>query len=64
MCKCCCDCDCQGVPELRLGQPVPDFELTTYEPTKKDFGKFSLKEHKKNGGWTILFFYPADFTFV
>ena len=56
MCKCCCDCDCKGGPELRLGHPVPDFELTTYEPTKKDFGK--------KGGWTILFFYPADFTFV
>lgn len=49
---------------LRVGQSVPDFELDTYEPAKGDFGKFSLAEQKKNKRWTILFFYPADFTFV
>ena len=49
---------------LKLGQKVPDFELTTYEPTKGDFGKFGLAEQIKNKRWTILFFYPADFTFV
>ncbi len=49
---------------LRVGQKVPDFELDTFEPTKGDFGKFSLKKAKKAGKWTILFFYPADFTFV
>ncbi len=49
---------------LRLGQSVPDFEIDTFEPTKKDFGTFSMAEQKKNGRWTILFFYRADFTFV
>ena len=49
---------------LRLGQRVPDFELTTYEPTKGEFGKFSLAEQIKGKRWTVLFFYPADFTFV
>jgi peroxiredoxin (alkyl hydroperoxide reductase subunit C) len=49
---------------LKLGQKVPDFELTTYEPTKGDFGKFSLAEQIRAQRWTILFFYPADFTFV
>jgi hypothetical protein len=49
---------------LKLGQRVPDFELTTYEPAKGDFGKFSLKDQIANKRWTILFFYPADFTFV
>ena len=29
---------------LKLGQIVPDFELTTFDPTKGDFGKFSLKD--------------------
>ena len=52
---------CSGV---KLGQRVPDFELTTYEPTKGEFGKFSLQEQIKNKRWTVLFFYPADFTFV
>ena len=49
---------------LKLGQKVPDFSLTTYEPTKGDFGKFSLQEQLANKRWTVLFFYPADFTFV
>ncbi len=51
-------------PNIQVGQVVPDFELTTYEPTTKGFGKFSLAEARKNGKWTLLFFYPADFTFV
>ena len=49
---------------VKLGQRVPDFEFTTYEPTKGEFGKFSLQEQIRNKRWTILFFYPADFTFV
>ena len=48
----------------RLGQPVPDFELDVFDPTKKDFAKISLAGLKDQGKWTILFFYPADFTFV
>ncbi len=48
----------------RLGQPVPDFELDVFDPPKKDFGKMSLAGLKAEGRWTILFFYPADFTFV
>ena len=49
---------------LKLGHPVPDFEIDTYDPPLKNFGKISLAEQKKAGKWTILFFYPADFTFV
>jgi hypothetical protein len=52
------------VTTIQVGQPVPDFELETYEPSTKNFGKYSLAEAKKNGKWTLLFFYPADFTFV
>lgn len=47
-----------------MGQTVPDFKLETYEPTKGDFGEISLEILKKNKKWTILFFYPAAFTFV
>jgi len=50
--------------EVKLGQKVSDFEIETYEPTKRDFGKLSLAAQKAAGRWTILFFYPADFTFV
>jgi len=28
---------------VKLGQKVPDFEMVTYEPTKGDFGKFSMR---------------------
>ena len=49
---------------LQLGRPVPDFELNTFLPTEKNFGKFSLAKQKEEGKWTVLFFYPADFTFV
>ena len=55
------DC-CEG--QLKLGNMVPDFEVDTYDPMVKNFGKISLAEQKKAGKWTILFFYPADFTFV
>lgn len=49
---------------IRLGQPVPDFKLRFYDPVANDFGDTTLEELKKAGKWTILFFYPADFTFV
>ena len=49
---------------VSVGHLVPDFELTTYDPIAHDFSKFSLAEAKAAGKWTILFFYPADFTFV
>jgi NADH-dependent peroxiredoxin subunit C len=51
-------------PSLRLGQKVPDFELVTFEPAKGDFGTFRLRDQIANKRWTLLFFYPADFTFV
>ena len=52
---------CHGI---QVGQPVPDFELDIYDAAKDDFDKFSLAENKAAKRWTILFFYPADFTFV
>ncbi len=50
--------------EVRLGKKVPEFELTVYDPVKDDFGKFSLAQQIAKKRWTILFFYPADVTFV
>jgi len=49
---------------ILIGQKVPDFEMETYEPSSGQFGTFSLAEAQKQGKWTVLFFYPADFTFV
>jgi peroxiredoxin len=52
------------ITQLRVGQDVPHFELETYDPAAGDFGKFSLEGAKREGRWTVLVFYPADFTFV
>ena len=52
-------CEC-----LQVGQTVPDFKMETYEPTQFGFGEVSLEQLKKDGKWTLLVFYPADFTFV
>jgi alkyl hydroperoxide reductase subunit AhpC len=52
------------VETIQVGQKVPDFTLETCEPVREDFGQFSLKEAREAGKWTLLFFYPADFTFV
>ena len=49
---------------VRVGQPVPDFAFEAFDPVKGDFDKFELAKQKAAGRWTILFFYPADFTFV
>ena len=49
---------------VKLGQKVPEFEMTTYDPVAGDFGTVSLADQRARGRWTILFFYPADFTFV
>ena len=49
---------------VSVGTLVPDFSMETYEPAKGDFGSVSLADLKKAGKWTILVFYPADFTFV
>jgi len=49
---------------VRVGQPAPDFSLdavVSREPGK-EFGQISLKDYR--GKWLVLFFYPADFTFV
>jgi alkyl hydroperoxide reductase subunit AhpC len=54
----------EATTPLKLGHKVPDFELETYDPVKDDFGKFRLQDQIAGKRWTVLFFYPADFTFV
>ena len=49
---------------VHVGQDVPDFRMTTFEPTTGGFGEYSLAKAKKDGRWSVLVFYPADFTFV
>ena len=61
MCE--CDCDCEN-RVLAVGQEVPQFEMETFDPAEREFGKVSLADLKKKNKWTVLVFYPADFTFV
>lgn len=51
------------MPERMVGKQAPRFEMDAVLPNK-EFGKVSLEENMKNGKWTVLFFYPMDFTFV
>lgn len=49
---------------IQVGSTVPDFTLDTFDAGAGDFGSYSLEQARKDGRWTLLFFYPADFTFV
>jgi len=49
--------------ERMVGKQAPNFEMEAVMPDK-EFGKVSLEENMKAGKWTVLFFYPMDFTFV
>lgn len=49
---------------LKVGEKVPDFELDVYYPDKEDFGKIRFSNIWKKGNWLVLYFYPADYTFV
>jgi peroxiredoxin (alkyl hydroperoxide reductase subunit C) len=47
---------------LRLESTVPNVNLEFYNPTTDAVETKTLDDYK--GKWVILFFYPADFTFV
>lgn len=49
---------------VQVGKKVPDFTMDTFDPKTGGFGTFSLAAARKAGKWTVLMFYPADFTFV
>ncbi|MFN3813212.1 MAG: peroxiredoxin [Aquificaceae bacterium] len=49
---------------MRIGQKVPSFEMDVYDPSTGSFGRFSSEKALEEGKWIVLFFYPADFTFV
>lgn len=45
---------------VMVGRPAPDFEAPAYH--KGAFTNIKLSDHF--GKWTLLCFYPGDFTFV
>lgn len=46
--------------QVKVGEPVPDFEFEVYH--NDEIQTMSLS--KLRGTWVILVFYPADFTFI
>ena len=49
---------------LKIGMEVPDFKLDVFDPKIAYFEEITLEQLKQDCKWIILFFYPADFTFV
>ncbi|MEK4253220.1 MULTISPECIES: peroxiredoxin [Ureibacillus] len=49
--------------ECLVNKQAPLFELNAVMPDKT-FGKVALEDIMNEGKWTVLFFYPMDFTFV
>ncbi|ENH97208.1 2-cys peroxiredoxin [Gracilibacillus halophilus YIM-C55.5] len=49
--------------ERMVGRQAPQFDMEAVFPDQS-FGKVSLDECMKDARWTVLFFYPMDFTFV
>jgi len=49
--------------ERMVGKQAPDFTMEAVL-SDKSFGKVSLEDIKAQDKWTVLFFYPMDFTFV
>ena len=49
---------------VMIGQKAPEFTMKGVPVNGKDgeFPDFNLSDYK--GKWTVLFFYPLDFTFV
>jgi peroxiredoxin (alkyl hydroperoxide reductase subunit C) len=45
---------------VKVGEKIPNFTLKAYQ--NEDVKEISLKDYE--GKWLVLFFYPADFTFV
>ncbi len=46
--------------KITIGKVVPDFSVEAFH--NEDIKKVNLADRK--GKWTVVFFYPADFTFV
>ena len=46
----------------RVGHPAPDFTMKTTADLEKLQSTTSLSDYR--GKWLVMFFYPADFTFV
>jgi len=46
----------------KIDNEAPSFDMPYYDPKSDDEGSINLEDLK--GKWSVLFYYPADFTFV
>jgi len=49
---------------IKVGAQVANFEMDVFDPARGDFARVSLADLKAQKKWTVLFFYPGDYTFV
>jgi peroxiredoxin (alkyl hydroperoxide reductase subunit C) len=51
---------------LSLGNQFPEFKKTGVVSTEKgkEFAEITSEDHKSEGQWMVMFWYPKDFTFV
>jgi len=52
------------VTPLQIGQRIKDFAFGTYNPVGNQFEEHNLFQYLLQKKWIVLYFYPADFTFV
>ncbi len=57
----CCSSEFAAETAVKIDAAAPLFELPAYDPIKETDLTVSLSGTK---GWKVLFYYPADFTFV
>jgi peroxiredoxin (alkyl hydroperoxide reductase subunit C) len=48
---------------LSIGDKFPEFKKDAVL-ANKEFGEISSEDHKKEGKWMVMFWYPKDFTFI
>jgi lipoyl-dependent peroxiredoxin subunit C len=48
---------------LTIGNKFPKFTKTAVL-SNKEFGEVTSDDHKKEGKWMVMFWYPKDFTFI
>ncbi len=52
----------ENYPLVKIEDEVIDFDMEIYDPKKDDVVNKKVSDYKWK--WLVLFFYPADFTFV
>ncbi len=57
---------CEKKTMLTVGSAFPAFRKKAVVSLKpgKEFAELSSEDHKKDGKWMVLFWWPLDFTFV